>query len=128
MSTKLDNNVLRIDALLRQATALIWQSLPAEKRAGDELQSEALRLVMRVVQNFCDDLEVFGAQTGAAPSNIGKPWGAEADDELRKLFESGNSIADLSIYFARTANGVRARLVKLGLLDPSEFQSRFAAA
>ena len=52
MSTKLDNNLLRIDALLRQGVALIWNSLPPEKRTGEEVQGEALRLLMRVVQNF----------------------------------------------------------------------------
>ena len=59
--------------------------------------------------------------------NTGKPWSNEADDELRKLFESGNTIEDLSIYFQRTQNGVRARLVKLGLLEAAEFQPRFVA-
>ena len=138
MSTKLDNNLLRIDALLRQAVALIWNSLPPEKRTADEAQGEALRLLMRVVQNFADDIAVFGGQSATeAPSaastvrernpNTGKPWTAQHDEELRALFESGNTVADLALYFQRTANAVRARLVKLGLLDPQAFRSRFAA-
>lgn len=133
MTAKLESTLLRIDAQLRQTVALIWNSLPPDKRSGGELQSQALRLLMRVIENFSDDLTVFESapvQTGIRERhpNTGKPWSAQADDELRKLFESGNSIADLALYFQRTANGVRARLVKLGLLDPSEFQSRFAAA
>lgn len=133
MTAKLDNALLRIDAQLRQSVALIWNTLPPEKRNGGELQSEALRLLMRVVENFSDDLTVFGggaAQPGVRERhpNTGKPWSPQSDDELRKLFESGNSVEDLSLYFQRTANGIRARLVKLGLLDPSQFQSRFAAA
>lgn len=138
MSTKLNNRVLKIDALLRESTALIWNSLPAAKRNGEELQSELLRLVLRVIQNFSDDLAVFaGPDSSGEPGvservreqypNTGKPWSAQADEELKALFESGNTIADLSLYFQRTANGIRARLVKLGLLDAESFRSRFAA-
>jgi len=136
-----DQTVLKIDALLRQVTALIWASLPPEKRNAEDLQSEALRLLMRSIQNLTDDLAVFGELASSAPvetqniydqvrkrhPNTGKPWSHEADDELRKLFESGNSIEDLSIYFQRTQNGVRARLVKMGLLEANQFQPRFVA-
>lgn len=137
MSTKLTNPVLHIDALLREAAAVIWASLPPEKRDAEQLQSEALRLVMRVIENFCDDLAVFTPAPQSALlerppvrgrfANTGKPWSAQADEELRALFESGNAVADLALYFERSANGIRARLVKLGLLDANAFRSRFAA-
>jgi hypothetical protein len=141
MKTNLDQSLLKIDALLRQATSLIWSTLQPEKRNPEDLQSEALRLLMRSVQNLSDDLTVFGnRQSEEAPKtggiyakvrerhpNTGKPWTSEADDELRKLFESGNSIEDLAVYFQRTQNGVRARLVKFGLLAPEQFQARFVA-
>ncbi|GAC1658949.1 MAG: hypothetical protein NVS9B12_11640 [Vulcanimicrobiaceae bacterium] len=138
MSAKLDNNVLRIDSLLREAAAVIWKSLPGEKRNAEDLQSETLRLVMRVIQNFCDDLAVFCehpvcgdgiyARVRERYPNSGKPWSAQSDEELKALFESGNPISDLSLYFQRTGNGIRARLVKLGLLEPGEHRSTFAAA
>lgn len=48
--------------------------------------------------------------------NAGKPWSADDDEELRRLFTSGNSIDDLSLLFARTPNGVRVRLERLGLI------------
>lgn len=47
--------------------------------------------------------------------NAGKPWSAQDDEELRRLFGSGNSIADLALTFARTPDGVRVRLERLGL-------------
>ncbi|MBV8530682.1 MAG: hypothetical protein JO104_05145 [Candidatus Eremiobacteraeota bacterium] len=138
MSTKLDTSILRIDSLLREATAIIWKSLPDEKRNSDELQSETLRLTMRVIENFSDDLTVFSEGTGGGDAiqtrvrerypNSGKPWSAQADEELKALFESGNTVPDLSLYFQRTANGIRARLVKLGLLQSDEFRTRFAVA
>ena len=129
MTTLDDKNVLRIDSSLRQATALIWKSLPPERRDGQELQSEALRLLIRAVENFDPDADhSIYARVRERYPNTGKPWSEQSDQELRGLFESGNTVSDLSIYFQRTANGIRARLVKLGLLEPNEFKSRFIAA
>lgn len=47
--------------------------------------------------------------------NAGKPWSAQDDEELRRLFASGNSIADLALTLSRTPNGVKLRLERLGL-------------
>jgi len=129
MSNKRQTTVLKIDALLRHATGLIWQNLPEAKQNPGELESEVIRLALRVTQNFADDLTAFGPSPpqDGQQSNMGKPWAPQADDELRGLFEAGNSIEDLALYFRRTPNAIRAHLVKLGLLDPSVFQPRFAA-
>ena len=79
---------------------------------------------------------MFGRAAAARPAtgsvrerhpNTGKPWSREHDEELRALFESGNTVADLALYFERTQNAVRARLVKLGLLDPQAYRAVFAA-
>lgn len=50
--------------------------------------------------------------------NAGKPWSTQDDEELRRLFTSGNSVDDLALTFARTPNGVRVRLERLGLIAP----------
>ncbi len=47
--------------------------------------------------------------------NAGKPWSSQDDEELRRLFGSGNSVNDLALTFARTPNGIRVRLERLGL-------------
>lgn len=47
--------------------------------------------------------------------NAGKPWSSQDDEELRRLFGSGNSLDDLALTLARTPNGVRQRLERLGL-------------
>lgn len=49
--------------------------------------------------------------------NAGKPWSGTDDEELRRLFSSGNAIEDLALLFARTPNGVRLRLERLGLVN-----------
>ena len=103
MKNSLDQTLLKIDALLREVRDVI-----AGNRQPEAAESPYARARKR-------------------HPNTGKPWSSDADDELRKLFESGNTIEDLSIYFQRTQNGVRARLVKLGLLEATEFQPRFVA-
>lgn len=49
--------------------------------------------------------------------NAGKQWSRQDDEELRRLFESGNSVDDLALTFARTPNGVKMRLEYLGLIE-----------
>ncbi len=50
---------------MREAAGAIWASLPDEERNAEQLQSEALRLIMRVIENFCDDLATFTKAPGA---------------------------------------------------------------
>lgn len=84
------------------------------------------------IESICDRLEGALAQLAQAREkrpnpyaaarekypNAGKPWTAQDDEELRRLFGSGNAIEDLSLTFARTPNGIRERLQRLGLLVP----------
>jgi len=103
MKDSLDQTLLKIDALLREVRDVV-----AGKGQPEAAESPYAKARKR-------------------HPNTGKPWSNEADDELRRLFGSGNTVEDLSIYFQRTQNGVRARLVKLGLLEAAEFQPRFVA-
>jgi hypothetical protein len=48
--------------------------------------------------------------------NAGKAWSDDDDEELRRLFTSGNAIDDLALLFGRTPNGIRLRLERLGLI------------
>lgn len=50
--------------------------------------------------------------------NAGKAWSGADDEELRRLFTSGNAIDDLALLFGRTPNGIRVRLERLGLIAP----------
>ncbi len=115
MKNSLDQSLSKMEALLRQAASLVGAlsdalATQAQPQIADEKQAESIY-----------------AKARQRHPNTGKPWSGEADEELRKLFESGNTIEDLSIYFQRTKNGVRARLVKLGLLEATQFQPRFVA-
>jgi hypothetical protein len=48
--------------------------------------------------------------------NAGKAWSSADDEELRRLFASGNAVEDLALLFGRTPNGIRQRLERLGML------------
>lgn len=48
--------------------------------------------------------------------NAGKAWSGADDEELRRLFEAGNTVEDLALLFGRTANGTQLRLERLGLI------------
>lgn len=56
------------------------------------------------------------AKTREKHPNAGKAWSGDDDEELRRLFTSGNAIDDLALLFGRTTNGVRLRLERLGLI------------
>jgi hypothetical protein len=55
--------------------------------------------------------------------NAGRPWSAQDDEEMTRLFQSGNSVADLALTFARTPNAVRLRLERLKLVEPPQRSS-----
>lgn len=69
------------------------------------------------MESICGRLESAPAGLAHAREkypNAGKPWSSQ-DEELRRLFGSGNSVDDLALAFARTPKGIRVRLERLGL-------------
>ena len=51
------------------------------------------------------------------PANTGKPWTKEDEDLLIRLYQSGASKKDVCKTLQRTATGIAARLVHLGIID-----------
>lgn len=47
--------------------------------------------------------------------NGGKPWSAEADQELRRSWEAGTASARICAQFGRTEKSIASRLVVIGL-------------
>lgn len=66
----LDTTIIKIDSLLKQSIALVWRSLPESGRTPEELHNEVLRLIMRALGNFTDDLSAFESRR-AGPENAG---------------------------------------------------------
>jgi hypothetical protein len=103
------------DALARRMLNRIWNGLPQERRNIDELRSEALQLTSRAAASFQPRHNPYAHLRETYP-NAGKPWKRSDDEELRRLFEAGNSIDDLMLLFGRTHNGIQQRLLTLGLV------------
>jgi hypothetical protein len=56
-------------------------------------------------------------QSASGPQRAGTSWTDTDDSKLREMFERGESISALSLSFQRTGGAIKARLVKLGLVD-----------
>lgn len=51
------------------------------------------------------------------PQNAGKPWTKEDEDLLVDLYQSGATKKDICKTLQRTATGIAARLVHLGIIE-----------
>ena len=74
-------------------------------------------------------LELFArralAVLGVRPLNAGKRWSEDADDDLRRAFESDDSPAELAEQFGRTVLAIQARLAHLGLIEDNGSYRRY---
>lgn len=48
------------------------------------------------------------------PENAGKPWTADDDILLCKMFDAGKNCREMRSYFKRTEGAIASRLVRLG--------------
>ncbi|MDR3700612.1 MAG: hypothetical protein P4L56_13295 [Candidatus Sulfopaludibacter sp.] len=64
-------------------------------------------------------------RNSALPPNAGKAWRDEDDRELTRLFDSGQSVANIASLFQRTRGSIASRLVRLGKVP--DRQSAFVA-
>ena len=53
------------------------------------------------------------------PPSTGARWTPEEEERLLREFDEGFSIASIAAAHARKPGGIRARLIKLGRLEPS---------
>jgi hypothetical protein len=51
------------------------------------------------------------------PEKAGAPWRSAEDEELRRSFDSGLTVKDLSVRHQRTPGAIKRRLEKLGRLQ-----------
>jgi hypothetical protein len=56
--------------------------------------------------------------------NHGARWTADDEERLTERFRAGAAVSELSDEFGRNINGIRARLVQLGLLPAEEWPAR----
>lgn len=72
----------------------------------------------RSAQQFVlDNLDGVIRAVKEKKENEGKPWSAEEDDSLRKLFGTGAAAKEIAVQLKRSSGAVRGRLRKLGLKE-----------
>lgn len=82
----------------------------------------------RYKNSFSDDWDVYsrsasknyGAGTSKKTTNHGKRWTDEEEDTLEQLYAAGTSIKDIAKKLGRGENGVRIKLMNIGLLDEGD--------
>lgn len=50
-------------------------------------------------------------------SNRGKPWDRKQEEELTEMFKDGLTVKEIANTMMRSPGGIRARLLKLGLIN-----------
>ena len=53
----------------------------------------------------------------SSPENAGKPWTAEDEESLCRMFDTGCSTQDMCNHFQRSQGAIAARLVRLGKIS-----------
>ena len=56
----------------------------------------------------------------SSAGNAGKPWTAEDDEILGRMFDTGCSTQEMCNHFQRSKGGITARLVRIGKIDSRE--------
>ena len=70
--------------------------------------------IVRALNTVLKELDRKDRRKELLPENAGKPWSAEDDDALARMFDSGAARKDICDYFKRTSGAITSRLVRLG--------------
>ena len=84
----------------------------------------ALFIAAAALQGLPKEATPSKIKDAALPAAAGKPWTEEEDQQLAASFDGGATEKDLALKHQRTRGAIRARLVRLGKLDPSAYERR----
>ena len=88
------------------------------QRMGQNGEYTAVVYDREAQQFILDNLDaIIAINTAPLHENQGKPWEPEEDDYLRRAFQEGTEVKELSAELKRTREAIRARLKKLGLMQ-----------
>ncbi|MFG0250179.1 MAG: hypothetical protein ACF8OB_14925 [Phycisphaeraceae bacterium JB051] len=77
--------------------------------------------IIRALFNVLERLD--SSQITERPNNAGKPWTESDDRHLSEAFEKDPTIHLLAQRYGRTEGAIKARLVRLGLIEKSDVHS-----
>lgn len=86
-------------------------------------QAEVLRALLAGIAA----LEAHAARTrrrAQLPRNVGRPWSAAEEEQLRTEFGSGTALAAVAEHHHRTVAAIESRLERLGLITPEQRTTR----
>ena len=90
---------------------LTGELLPEDDSCNQVEIVRALNTVLRYLDNQPQ------RPSKPSPDNAGKPWTAEDEEALSRMFEQGCTKKEICSYFKRSPGAIAARLVKLGKIS-----------
>ena len=92
------------------------ESFPPDSPYQSAQVTRALFLAMRLLAPRRDAV----TRSRDLPENAGKSWSATDDEALSQRFDDATEVPALAQEFKRTEEAIRARLVRLGKIDPGQ--------
>lgn len=119
-------NVLYVAATrAKQKLVLPPEINPLQSIVVSEQPVMAQPLTSRYARSFAEDYELYsrtasGNKRAHQKSNQGKRWTDEEVEQLETLYNNASSIKEIATELGRGENGIRAKLIGLGLMDESD--------
>lgn len=103
---------LLIEALAKGIDPITGEVLPNESPYNNPNIIRALFQAVKALEY----LEKQEQRERSLPSQAGKPWSDEEDQELLAEFDAGNKLVAIASHHGRTEGAISSRLAKLGKL------------
>lgn len=87
---------------------------------GEVLPEESVCNKAEIVRAFHCILNALPSRPRRQPENAGKPWSAEDDAALCRMYDAGSTRKEMCAYFKRSNGGIASRLVHLGKISEQE--------
>jgi hypothetical protein len=111
-----------IEVLARGIDPATGEVLPEDSPLNSPHVIRALFLAAKALEAPAGKRE-RPSSTGTAntkPANAGKAWAEDESQRLAAAFTAGASVAELAKTHQRSTGAITSRLIRLGLMEPSE--------
>jgi hypothetical protein len=114
----LKNQLERARVIIDSLTQGIHPESGAELPKDSVVNDIDINRAMATAVLAIDQVRARLARRSQLPESVGKTWSDKEERSLRKEFEGGDSIEQISKKHGRTTRAIEARLAKIGLLTP----------
>lgn len=104
-----------IQALSEGINPFSAERLPEDSLCLHEAVNKALTTAVTALENQIK----ADARRASQPAKAGEPWSSEEEELLTNAFNRGDTITFIAEQFERSRGSIKARLVKLGLIEES---------